>query len=295
MELSQEFIESNGLTNEQVTALSGYVENEYIPSLKKEWDGKANKNAEGILSGAAKYASEKMGVNLEREQGEKAGDFFNRLFDVGLENQKTELSNKQKEIEEKLKNFKGGEEYKSQLEQLKNEKDALLKQVAELEPLKGLDEKYDKATEQLSQFKINMALGSVKPNFPSDVNKYEVKAKWDEFTSNVLKNYTIEEVDGNWIAVDKENQYKQVSLSELVEQDTNITELLKGRQQGGLGAKPISTKKVDGIPFDIPNEADSVELSKLVREHLVKELGSAMHKDYASKFQEMLTKIKSAK
>lgn len=295
MELSQEFIESNGLTAEQISALKGYVENDYIPTLKKEWDDKANKNAEGILSGASKYASEKIGIELEREKGEKFGDYFNRLVDKGLESKKSELSQKQAEIEEKLKNFKGGDEYKQQLEQLRSEKDALLQQVAELEPLKGLDEKYQEASQKLSEFKIKSALNSVKPSFPKEANTYEVKAKWDEFTKNVLNDYNIEEVDGEWVAVSKENQYKQVKLNELVEKDQNITELLKGRQQGGTGAKPISTKKVDGIPFDVPQEADSVEISKLVREHLIQELGSTMHKDYSSKFQAMLSKIKSAK
>lgn len=295
MEFSQEFIESNGLTEDQIAAFTDHVQKEYIPNLKKDWDDKANKNAEGILTGAAKYASSKVGVDLEREQGEKFGDYINRLFDKGFESKQSKLAAKEQEIEDKLKNFKGGDEYKTQLEQLRAEKDALMQQVAELEPLKGLDEKYEEATQQLSKFKINSALNSVKPNFPQDANPYEVKAKWDEFVQNVLKDHTIEDVDGKWVAVNKENTYKQVALEDLVSSDANISSLMQGRQQAGTNAKPLSVTKVEGVPFDIPQGADSAEVSKLVREHLIEKLGSTMHKDYASEFKAMLTKIKSTK
>lgn len=295
MELTQEFIEQNNLTEEQINALRGYVEQEYIPKLKKEWDDKANKNAEGILTGAAKYAAEKVGVDIEREKGEKLGDYIVRILDKGLGAKKAELAAKEQEISEKLKNFKGGDAYKEQLAKLEAEKDALMKQVAELEPLKGLDEKYNEVTQKLSKLKVESAFGSVKPNFPKEANPYEVSAKWNAFTKNVLDNYDLEEVDGEWIAVDKENQYKQVKLSELVNKDENIAGLLIGRHQNGINAKPVSTKKVDGVPFDIPENADSVEISKLVREHLGKKLGSTLHPEYAQQFKELLLKIKSAK
>ena len=81
MEFSAEFITENGLTAEQVTAVTGQFTNEFIPNLKKEYDGVANTNAEGILSGASKYAKEKLGFELDRDQGEKYGDYLKRALD----------------------------------------------------------------------------------------------------------------------------------------------------------------------------------------------------------------------
>lgn len=56
MEFTQDFIESNGLEANQVEAITKYIDSEVKPSIKKEYDGVANKNAEGILTGASKYA-----------------------------------------------------------------------------------------------------------------------------------------------------------------------------------------------------------------------------------------------
>lgn len=295
MEFTKEFVEEHGLSEEQVGALTGYVQNEIVPTIKKEYDGKANENAEGILSGASKYAKEKLGIDVEREKGEKYGDYLTRLFDTGLSKTKSALETKEKEIEEKLKNFKGGDEYKAQLEALKNEKDDLMKQVAELEPLKGVDEKYREATETLTGLKKEVAYNSIKPNFPEGANKYEVDAKWNEFKKAVEEKYNIELVDGKPMAVDKENHHKVVELSTLLEADSNIKELLQGRQQKGTGATPVDFKEVEGVPFKVPKGIDSTEQSRLVREYLVNELGSNLHPEYNKKFGELLTKIKSAK
>jgi len=49
------------------------------------------------------------------------------------------------------------------------------------------------------------------------------------------------------------------------------------------------------VPFKVPQDADSPEVSRLVREHLLKELGDAFHPDYAKRFQDLLLKVKSAK
>ena len=42
MAFTEEFIEQNGLQPEQVSAITGYYDSNVIPTLKKEWDGKAN-------------------------------------------------------------------------------------------------------------------------------------------------------------------------------------------------------------------------------------------------------------
>lgn len=291
MELNKEFIEQHKLDEAQVGAITKHFSESVLPDLQKEWDGKANENAEGILAGAVRYATEKSGVKLEREQGEKWGDYLNRFSDFALGDQKQSLADKQAEIDEKLKNFKGGDEYKQQLETLQGEKDALLQQVAELDKLKGVDEKYKTASEQLSGLKLEVAFNGIKPNFPDEVNKYEASAKWNEFKKGILEKYDLEIVDGEAIAVDKENQYKQTKLSDLLDQDTEIKELLKGRQQGGTGATAKDLIDIEGLPFKVPKEATSEEKSALLREHLTKTLGSAVHPEYAAKFQELFSKM----
>lgn len=292
--LPEDFVQQHKLSDEQTSALVDHVTTSYIPNLKKGWDDLANKNAEGIISGAAKYAAEKLGVDIEREQGEKFADYLTRISDKGFEKTKTELEKKQVEIEEKLKNFKGGDEYKQQLETLKSEKDELLKQVAELEPLKGLDEKYEASTKQLGKLKRDVAYGSVKPSFPDTVNKYEADAKWNEFVKGVEEKYNLEIVEGVATAIDKENHHKQVKLSDLVTADKNIAALLEGRKQSGTGSDPAEEIEVEGLPFKVKKGATSEEISKLANEHLVKKLGSSTHQDYAKQFSELYAKMKKA-
>jgi len=276
MDLTQDFIEANGLEANQVEAITKYIDSEVKPSIKKEYDGVANKNAEGILTGASKYAREAFGVEIDRDQGEKFGDYLKRISDAGLSSRLSDLKSKESELEDKSKN------------------DALLKQLAELEPLKGLDEKYKAASEQLSGLKLNVAFNSVKPNFPDTVNAYEAKAKWDEFKNDVLSNYTIELVDNEPIAIDKDNEHKRKPLKELLEANSNIGDLLKTRQQSGTGAKSADLIDVDGVPFKVPQGATSEEQSKMVREYLVEKLGSPLHKDFSKEMVDLLTKVKQS-
>lgn len=292
--LNEDFVKENELKPEVVDAIKSSHENA-VAELKKEWDGLANTNAEKILDGASKKAKEMFGVDVDREQGEKYGDYLNRISSLSFESAKSALDKKQAEIDAKLKDFKGGDEYKQQLEDLRNEKDTLLKQVAELEPLKGLDEKYKEATEKLSGLKLSVAFNEVKPSFPTEVNAYEAKAKWDEFKKSVLDQYDIEIVDNEAMAIDKENKYKAVKLSELVKQDQNITELLQGRKQSGTGAKPKDLRDVEGVPFKVPADADGATRSKLIREYLTGTLKlDVASQEYSKQFSELNLKIAKA-
>lgn len=292
--LNDEFVQQHGLSEEQVSAISGYVANDYLPTVKKSWDDKANKNAEGILDGAAKYASQKFGVELQREQGEKFGDYLLRLTDKGFEKTKTELESKRTEIEEKLKNFKGDDEVKGQLQQFKVKNDELLKQVAELEKLKGYDEKYEQASSELSKFKKDFAFNGAKPNFPESVNQFEADHYWNEFKSKIEEKYNIEVVDNKAIAIDKENEHRRFDLKELVNADESLKRLTEGRKQGGTGADPANPIEVDDLPFTLNKGMDSTQVSKLVQEHLVKKLGSTTHKDYTKEFATLYAKAKEA-
>lgn len=295
MEFTKEFIETNGLTEEQVTAVTGFVQSEIVPNIKKEYDGKANENAEGILTGASKYAKEKLGVDLEREQGEKFADYLQRITDTGLSARTEALKTKEAELEEKLKNFKGSDELKSKYEKQLKDNDELLKKLAKLEPLEGMDTLLQEKDQELVGLKRQVAFNGVKPSFPDTVNKYEADAKWNEFVKGFDEKYSLELIDGVAYGVDKENHHKKVKLTDVVKADDNINNLLKGRQQRGTNANPVDMKKVDGLPFDIPTDASSEDLTKIVREHLLGKLGSITHKDYAKEFAELYTKAKSAK
>lgn len=295
MEFTQEFIETNGLTEEQVNAVTGFVQSEIVPTIKKEYEGTANQNAEGILAGASKFAMSKFGLEVEREQGEKYGDYLNRIADKAFTEKQKQLTDKEAELQTKLANFKGGDEFKTQIDTLKKEIDTYKQQVAELEPLKGYDTKYQEASEKLTSMQKEVAYANVKPIFPKDVNQYEADAKWNEFKNSIEEKYDIAIENGKPFAIDKENHHKKVELKALLEKDTNITELLKGRQQRGTGANSVDMQKVDGLPFEIPLNASSEDLSNIVREHLTAELGSITHTDYAKKFAELYSKAKNAK
>lgn len=292
--LTEDFAKEHEIKEETLKELQSKANN-YIAEQKKEWDSKANDNAEKILDGAARYAMEKTGVTLEREKGEKVGDYLQRIADTSLSKAKENLANKQKELDEKLQNFKGGEEYKAQVQKLSDELDSYKKRVADLEPLEGLDKKYEEATQTLSKMKIDVAFSNIKPTFPADANEWEVKGKWNQFKNGILEKYTIELVDGEPVAIDKDNQYKQTKLSELVKNDEDIQGLLQGRQQRGTGANPKDLVTVEGLPIKLPKEASKEEISKLLRQHLTEKLGSVTHKDFAKEFQHLYAKATTAK
>tara|TARA_R110000850_G_scaffold246819_3_gene371752 strand:- start:855 stop:1745 length:891 start_codon:yes stop_codon:yes gene_type:complete len=295
MEFTEEFITSNGLSAEQVAAVTGHFTSEVIPGLKQEYDGVANTNAEGILTGAGSYAKEKLGIDFERNQGEKIGDYLKRGLDAKFSSTESTLALKQTEIDEKLANFKGGDEYKAQLDTLKGDKDLLLQRIAKLEPLEGMDEKYQGATTELGKLKREVGYSTVKPNFPKEVNTFEADSKWKSFIFNTEENYNIELIDGKPFAIDKQNIHKRFELQTLVDQDENIKELLKGRQQGGTGASAAEMNTVEGIPFQIPTNATKEHISKLVGNQVEKEFGERYSRKAGDRFAQIWALIKNAK
>lgn len=295
MALSEEFIKENSLDLEIAKKIDGYYLSNVIPELKQSWDGKANTDAEGILTGASKYAAEKFGISAEREQGEKFADYLNRVSDLSLQSRVDSFNTKELELETKLKNFKGDDELKTQFKQIKDKNDVLLQKIAKLEPLEGFDQKYKSTSEELEQLKLSVAFDRVKPNFPDTVNKYESSAKWSEFKKSILEGNNIEIIDNIPHAVDIENPHKKQKLSELVDADSRIKELLQGRKQQGSGATSVDSKKVDGIPFNVPVNASSEELTKLVQDHLTKTLKLSSPVQIPSDtFLEMYTKVRQA-
>lgn len=290
MELSPEFIEQHGLSEEQVKAIDTHVESDYIPTLKQEWDQKAGNDADRILDSAATATAKKFGLdNFQRDKGEKYDAFVERLAGKAVETKQVELENKSKEYEEKLKNFKGSEELKSQLEAEKAKIDEYQRQIAELEPLKGYDEKYSTLESKYSSLKKQTAFNGIKPTFPQEANQYEVKAKWDAFVQGVEEKYNVEIVDGEAIAVDKENPHKTVKLADMVDQDEDIKALLVGRQQKGTGKQ--KQVQPEGLPFSIPEGANGKQKTEAVRGYLASK-GITPDKDsYAKEFKDLYSKI----
>ena len=70
--------------------------------------------------------------------------------------------------------------------------------------------------------------------------------------------------------------------------------MLKGRQQGGTGAKQVNFRELEGIPFKIPENATSEDLSSIVREHVLKEISDITNPEYSKRFGELYQKVKLA-
>lgn len=288
--ITKEVAEQHGFTEEQIKAITPLYENN-IANLKKDWDGVANQNAEKILDGAVAKIVEV--TKVTRNQGEKVADYIVRANSEHLSTLQTDLDSKKSEYEQKLKDFKGDEATKAELDKVKLEYDEAKKKLANYDELVEKAGKYEETEKALSGMKLSVAFNSVKPNFPQEVNAYEAKAKWDAFISGVNEKWNIELVDNEPIAIDKTNEHKRVKLSELVSQDKEISELLQGRQQNGSGATPRQ-KTVEGLPFKIPESATSEDLSKLVNEYLDSKGVAKLDKTRGAQFAELYSKAKLA-
>lgn len=306
--LTKDFIEKTGLNEAQVTELNTFTEKfdeaqvtelqkhfiNYDAELRKRYDGLANTNAEKILEGAAKKVEDLTGI--KREQGVKIADYFTLAGTKHVSDREQRLKDKEKELEEKIKNGNGDPILKKQLEETKTKLDALLQKEASIdEIIKGdYKTKYETLVKDNQTLKVNNAFASVKPSFPVEVNPYEAAAKWKEFIDNVQQKYTIEfNPEGEAIAIDKDNQYKIVKLSELVKNDKEISTLSAGRQQQGMNHKKGS-QKLDGIPFAVPIDATPEEIQKAIKDYLLNEKKlSFQDPEYAKQFGEWNKKIRN--
>lgn len=290
MEFTPEFIEQHKLSEEQVKGITPFIQEQFA-TKQKEWDGKANQNAEGIIDGAIKSIQKQFGLELEREQGEKAADYLTRFSSQVVGSKKAELDKLKADYEEKIKGVKGQETLAKEYESMKAEKEEILKKYADYDELKEKAKGFEEANQTLSTLKLEVAFNGIKPNFPETVNPYEAKAKWDEFKADVLSKYTIELVDGVPMAVDKENHYKTAKLSDLLSKAEDIQGLLAGRQQQGTGAKPADLQKIQGVPFDVPKGATAKERSELIAKHLATQGIEKASPKYAEEFAKLNTAI----
>lgn len=280
-----------GLTDDQIKGLEPKF-NDYIGNQKGEWDKKANENAEKIISGAAKYAQEKFGVTIEREQGEKYGDYLNRISEKANESSKAEVTRLKSEYDQKLKDFKGGDALQSELQEAKRKLDEAQQRYADYDDLKAKADQFEPLQQQFGTMKEQVAFGGVKPTFSDTVNPYEAKAKWEAFVSGVKAKWNVEIVDGEAVAIDKENPHKTAKLSDLVKADADLSALSTGRQQQGTGARP--SKKFEGLDYELPENPDSEAITKAIDEKLSKQGISKTSDEYAKKFREEFLKVKEA-
>ena len=292
MEFTEDFIKTNELSDTQVTALKKATnDNEAV--LQKEWDGKANENAEGILHGATKPVQELTGII--HEKGIKIADYLKLAGEGYLAGGKASLERSQKDLDEKIKNAGTDEVLKAELETSKAKIEDLQKIEAEhSEWIKG-DYKnlFEKSSGELSNMKKQIAFSNIKPKFADGVNEYEADTKWNNFTNNILGKYDIHLDDQNVPHyADKENKFKTGKLSDLVKEDQEIQELVKGRQQTGAGATTKPDVKIEGLPFTVPENATPQERQKAIKDYIIgtEKIGE-FDPRYAGKFSEYNTKI----
>lgn len=302
MELTEQFIKDNNLTEDQVKNVSDFGKNHtdgLVADAKKEYEGKANADTESILDGVIKYSQKQNNFTLDRNQGEKHGDYLNRYSDAFFASQKTQLEKVKGEYQAKLDNFKGDEDTKQALTDALQKIDDIQKNTADFDKYKEDAGKYGKLVESNTKLKLEVSFGQVKPTFPDTVNEFEAKAKWDEFKNNILKDNEIEIVEGEAIVISKENRHKQTKLKDLVDQDETLTKLLEGRQQGGTGAEQTKKTTIEGVPFEVPEDVRTNPKSRTeaIAKYLVDKgiiQSSTEWRDEFEKFNIIIMKQKTA-
>lgn len=292
--ITEEIKTQLGLTDEQVNGIKPLYETD-IATKQKDWDGKANENAEKIIEGVIKTTQEKFKITLDRNQGEKLADYLDRLSGVAFSTVKTELETAKTEYANKLKDFKGDEATKEELRLAKEELDKAKQKYADYDELKSKADRVEPLETEYKNMKTQIAFQGVKPTFPDTVDEYRSAAKWGEFVKSVEEKYTIEIVEGVAICKDKENEYVTKKLKDLVAESEEITQLMQGRKQQGSGAGQGEKIKVEGVPFEIPKDPTVEKRSELIKEHLMKEGIDPASKDYSTKFKELNDKIRNAK
>lgn len=282
-----------GLTDDQKNAIAT-AHNEWLPTVKKEWDGAASKGADTILDNVAKGIAEKYGYTVPRAQGEKYDEYLAKVDDFRFGSLKSDYEKKKSEYDEKLKTFDGGKGQQEKLEKLANDLDDAKKKLANFDELSEKASKADEYSNKYATLKQSFAYTQVRPTFPDTVNKYEADAKYNEFVQKTNEKYNIE-IDENNVAwaIDKENEHSKKKLSELVDNDKELSELAAGRVQKGVNAR-TQTGNIAGLEVEIPHGADSETASKAINTYLDSKNIGFDHAERTAKFQELWAKYKEA-
>lgn len=289
MEFTEEFIQENGLTDEQINAISPVVDKHVTTEL----GAKVHEHTENNLSKI--WGTVKDLTGIERENGEKYADAIKRATELHFKGSEESYNRKLSELDEKIKNTKGDDSLKSELEAAKEQLTELKSIAEEHEDWKKNDykNKYEETLSKLSNTQRKVAFNSVRPQKPEGVNEYEWKAKWDNWEKGILETHNIvfKEEQNEWIAVSKEQDWVKEKLSDLAKQDNTLQELVKGRQQTGTGVKTGEKVVIEGVPFEVPKDATAKERQTAVKEYLAGQGIKTTDSDYAKKFAELNTKI----
>lgn len=297
MELQEEQIQELALNPEQVTKLQE-ITSSYEAAIKQEWDGKADKDANGILEGALGATLEKFGIQgFERAQGEKIADALHRaaplVIDSALAKEKSEVARLQREYNDKIANGGGDESLKQELKEAKEKLDIYLQKEAKYSDWEENDYKgkYEETTKELSTLKLNAAYDNVKPSFPEGVNNYEANGRWTEFKEATNKEWVVD-IDGK--AVNRDNKHITTTLKALIAKDAGLTALTQGRNVRGIGSSG-AVRKIEGVPFDVKEGAAGKDIAQAIKEHLLSPEGGetdTTSRTYGIKYGNILRKIK---
>lgn len=293
LEFEKEFIEKHNLTEDavkEITELSTKHIDDIVADTKKEYDGKANNETQAILEGVFKTVQEE--TKVDRNKGEKMADYYLRAWTESNTTKTKELEDAKNDYLEKAKNVEGNEGITKELEDVKGKYDDAQKLLADYDETKATAEKYGPLAEEHDKMKKQVAYSTVMPSFPKEANEFEAKAKWDEFKKDTEKEWNIELVDGEAIAIKKDNPHKTEKLKDLLDNNEPITKLLEGRKQKGTNGEQTELRTVEGIPFDVPVDADNKKISELINKHLDKEGISAADPKRAGLFRGLHDKIK---
>ena len=150
----------------------------------------------------------------------------------------------------------------------------------------GIKDKFETLQKEHFTLNIETSFNEVKPSFPKEANEFEVASKWNDFKKDVLTKYELRTVEGEVLAISKENEHKQVKLKDLVKDDAVIGDLIKGRQQDGINATQTDAITVEGIPFKIDVNMPAKERHAFIQSELMKKY-PVMSNEYAKAFKEI--------
>ena len=296
MEFNEDFVKENNLTTDQIGAITNLYQSN-VSELKKDWDNKANTNAEAIIQGAVTQAQKAVGIELPRNEGEKYSDYLNRISDAFVSTKKQSVDKLELEYQNKLKDFSGGDALKQEFEAFKEKADVFKQKAAQFDEWEAGDykNKYENSSKELGALKQKQAFNSSKPDFPNHVNKFESLAKWKNFEGKVLAKYDVAlNENDEAIAIDKDNNYNIKLLSDLVKEDEDIKGLLSKdeKQSNRGGGTNVPNKNIEGVPFLVSESMTPQDRNTAIKNYLTKELKlSITSREYSEKFSEYNKKL----
>lgn len=300
MEFTPEFIAEQKFTPEQVIAINGVVD-PHIATEKKAWDGLALTNAEKIIDGAITATQKANNHILAREKGEQLGEWQARYSTSLNATSLAELAESKKTYDEKVTNFKGDADLKAKIIVQDEQLDTLLKSKADYDKLNdsGVQGKYDALLIKNAADSKALAYGSIKPAFHKDVDSRIVDHEWNKFVSEIDSKYELVQINGEWVACDKENpKHSQTPLKDLIKANEDLTKLIDGRQQDPLDGNQADATVIEGVPFGVPKDVSNKDLTVLIHKQLTKEgLEKTGHTaaEYSKRFRELNERARGQK